>query len=198
MSDQQSQITQSNDALANNPPSAGQLPPPSGDSEKADKYISQLIDLISTDKLLVSHTDLAKFDPTSLQDHYRMDLKDYEVEVSHNKQADSGQDSYIILFNNLKFVNDKCTEKVILAYMNLTEAQFKSFKSTTDEYLDRKRREAEEKRLREAMTPIDDILTQLTAPAPEPAELAETDSASDQTDQSIVDDNPPPTFAAPA
>lgn len=174
-----------------------QLPPPNGDPEQADKYINQLIDLISTDKLLVSHTDLAKFDPTSLQDHYRMGLKDYEVEVSHNKQADSGQDSYVILFNNLKYVNDKCTEKVILAYMNLTEDQFKSFKSTTDEYLDRKRREAEEKRLREAMTPIDDILAQLTAPAPQP-ELAETDSASDQTDQSIVDDNPPPTFAAPA
>lgn len=188
MSDQQSQIT----------PTAEQLPPPSGDSEKADKYISQLIDLISTDKLLVSHTDLAKFDPTSLQDHYRMGLKDYEVEVSHNKQADSGQDSYVILFNNLKYVNEKCTEKVILAYMNLTEDQFKSFKSSADEYLDRKRREAEEKRLREAMTPIDDILAQLTAPTPEPAELAETDSASDQTDQSMVDDNPPPTFAAPA
>lgn len=181
MSDQQAQPT--------NPLEAEQLPPPSGDAEKADKYINQLIDLISTDKLLVSHTDLAKFDPTSLQDHYRLDLKDYEIEVSHTKQPDSGQDSYVMLFNNLKYVDEKCTEKVILAYMYLNEDQFKTFKSTTDEYLDRKRKEAEEKRLREAMTPIDDILAQLTAPASaEPAELAET----------AENGNPPAAFAAPA
>ena len=131
MSDQDSQTT---------------LPPPSGDSEKADSYIAQLVNLINTDKLSVSHTDLSKFDPTSLQNHYRLDLNDYEIEVSHTKQPDSGQDFYVILFNNLKYISERCTEKVILAYMHLTDNQFKTFKSTAEEQLERKRREAEEKR----------------------------------------------------
>lgn len=171
-----------------------QLPPPSGDSEKADTYITQLINLISANKLLVSHTDLAKFDPTSLQEHYRMDLTDYEVEVSHNKQADSGQDSYIILFNNLKFVDEKCTEKVILAYLHLTEDQFKSFKSISDDQLERNRRAAEEKRFKEAMAPIDQMLNQLTnsdeenQSPPEDTQAAPLDNPSE---------NPPPAFATP-
>lgn len=140
-----------------------QLPPPSADPEQADKYLNQLIDLISTDKLSVSHTDLAKFDPTSLQNHYRLDLKDYEIEVSHTKQADSGQDFYIILFNNLKYVNQQCTGKIILAYTHLSEEQFKQFKATADEQLDRKRKEEERKRFKEAMAPIDKALDQLTS-----------------------------------
>lgn len=191
MSNQDSQIPQSAD-------SSTQLPPPSGDSEKADRYILQLTDLISADKLTVSHTDLAKFDPTSLQDHYRLDLKDYEIEVSHNKQPDSGQDSYVILFNNLKYVNEKCTEKIILAYMHLTEDQFKNFKSTTDEYLDRKRREAEEKRLREAMAPIDQILTELSNSNPEPSEDETSTNADNPADNPLTAPlhNPPPPFVS--
>lgn len=146
------------------------LPPPSGDPEKADRYISKLIELINSDKLAISQTDLSKFDPTSLQNHYRLDLKDYEVEVSHTKQPDSGKDFYIILFNNLKYISGQCTEKVILAYMHLTEAQFKSFKSASDKQLERKRRQAEEKRLKEAMIPIDQILEQLSASPLKPAD----------------------------
>lgn len=168
MSDQQSQSTQSDDTSISNPPEVEQLPPPSGDALMADRYIAQLIDLISQDKLTSLHTDLSKFDPTSLQDHYSVDLKDYEVEVSHNKLPDSGQDSYVILFNNLKFVNEKCTEKIILAYLHLTQDQFRNFKSTADEQLERKRKEAEEKRFKEALSPIDDLLAQLTAPAEQP------------------------------
>lgn len=149
--------------------SADQLPPPSGNPEKADKYINQLVNLIDEDKLLVSHTDLSKFDPTSLQDHYRLDLKDYEIEVSHNKQPDTGQDLYIILFNNLKYIDQNYNQKVILAYIHLTEDQFRNFKSVSDEQLERKRREAEEKRFRETMQPIDLALEQLSTnniPAP--------------------------------
>ena len=125
MSDTQPQTAQSNDTST-------KLPPPSGDAEKADRYITQLTDLISADKLTVSHTDLSKFDPTSLQNHYRLNLQDYEIEVSHNKQPDSGQDFYVILFNNLKYINEKCTEKIILAYMHLSDSQFKNlFESKT-------------------------------------------------------------------
>ncbi len=139
------------------------LPPPNGDIEKSDKYLMQLIELINQDKLIATHTDLSKFDPTSLQEHYRLDLKDYEVEVSHNKQANTGKDSYIILFNNLKSVNEKCTEKIILAYLNLTGDQFAKFKTIADDQIERKRKEAEEKRFKEAMTPIDQALEELAA-----------------------------------
>ncbi|MBI2597354.1 hypothetical protein HYW41_04310 [Candidatus Daviesbacteria bacterium] len=138
------------------------LPPPSGDCEKAEKYISQLINLIKIDKLTVTHTDLSKFDPSSLQDHYRLDLKDYEIEISHSKEPDSGQDFYVILFNNLKYINQQCSEKVILAYMHLNETLFISFKTTADEQLEKNRKEAEEKRFKEAMNPIDQALEQLT------------------------------------
>ncbi len=162
------------------------LPPPSGDTEKADKYLAQLIELINEDKLIVSHTDLSKFDPTSLQDHYRLDLKDYEVEVSHNKQANTGKDSYIILFNNLKSLNEKCTEKVILAYLYLTADQFAKFKTIADDQIERKRKEAEEKRFKEAMAPVDQALEQLTASSPavtieeDTDNLAETPSPNEQ------------------
>lgn len=154
MSNQDSQTTQSVDTLT-------QLPPPSGDSEKADNYITQLTHLISTDKLIVSHTDLSKFDPTSLQDHYRLDLKEYEIEVSHTKQPDSGQDYYVMLFNNLKNVSERCAEKIILAYLHLTNQQFKIFKSAAFEQLEKRKKEAEQKRFKAAMTPIDLALEQL-------------------------------------
>lgn len=140
-----------------------QLPPPSGDSEKVDRYLTQLTELINADKLLVSHTDLAKFDPTSLQDHYRLELNDYEVEVSHNKQPDSGKDFYIMLFNNLKSVNEKCTEKVILAYLHITGDKFAKFKTAAETQIERKRKEAEEKRFKEAMAPIDQALEELAS-----------------------------------
>lgn len=141
-----------------------QLPPPIGDSKKADKYIAQLIDLINADKLTVSQTDLSKFDPSSLQHHYRVDLTDYEVEVSHNKNPDTGAYAYVLLFNNLKLVNNVCAEKVILAYIHLTETQFSKFKTVCDDHMERKRKEAEDKRFTEAMQPIDTILDQLKSP----------------------------------
>lgn len=177
MSDQPLTTTQTDNSV--------QLPPPIGDSEKADHYITRLTELVSTDRLTVSRTDLAKFDPTSLQDHYRLDLKDYEIEISHNKQPDSGKDFYVVLFNNLKFVSDKCTEKVILAYVHITEDQFAKFKTVADDQIERKRKEAEEKRFKEAMNPIDQALEQLgTASQTPPVE--KTESSTNQ---------PPPVFA---
>lgn len=140
------------------------LPPPIGDAKAAGFYISQLGGLIKSDKLLVKQTDLAKLDPSSLQNHYRLDLADYEVEVSHNKQVDSGKDFYIILFNNLRQVSGQFAQKVILAYIHLSHDQFREFKATADDQLERKRREAEEKRFKEVMAPIDQTLEQLTSP----------------------------------
>ncbi len=157
MSDQNLPASQIGDADSDT-----KLPPPTGDPEKAEKYVNQLIELVNEDKLLVSHTDLSKFDPTSLQDHYRLDLKDYNVEVSHNKQPDSGKDFYVMLFNNLKYVNEKCTEKVILAYMHLSDEQFIKFKAVANNQIERKRREVEEKKLKAAMAPIDQALEQVS------------------------------------
>lgn len=200
MSDQALSNSQNSDI----PP---QLPPPSGDPRMADRYLTQLIELVNTDKLTVSHTDLSKFDPTSLQNHYRLDLKDYAVEVSHTKQPDSGKDFYILLFNNLKYISEKCTEKIILAYIHITEDQFKSFKTAVEEQLERRRKEAEEKRFKEAMAPIDSALAELAAENPEPAEdekpniPTETAPSSTEPDTPVdplanpLDDNPP-AFAA--
>lgn len=140
------------------------LPPPNGDPKKADHYITQLVELIKSDKLTVTRTDLAKFDPSSLQNHYRLDLEDYEVEISHSKQPDSGKDFYIILFNNLKHISDQCTEKIILAYIHLSDDHFRNFKAASDDQLERKRKKAEEKRFIEALAPIDQALEQLANP----------------------------------
>lgn len=202
MSNQDSQIPQSAD-------SSTQLPPPNGDAKKADRYINQLIGLISADKLTVLHTDLSRFDPTSLQDHYRLDLKDYEIEISHNKKPDSGEDFYVILFNNLKYINGKCMEKIILAYLHLDETQFKNFKSVSDEQLEKKRKEAEEKRFREAMAPVDQMLEQLTTSTSQLTEdnainVNYTANTADQNGPipdnsgSTPLDNIPSTFAIPA
>lgn len=138
-----------------------QEPPPSGDPDRAEHYINQLINFMSHDKVSVSHTDLAKFDPSSLEDHYRIDLNDYQVEVSHSKQPNSGKDSYVILFTNIKNLQQENCEKVILAYMHLNEDQFRSFKAAADDQIERKRKEAEEKRLKEALAPIDILLSQV-------------------------------------
>lgn len=138
-----------------------QTPPPSGDPKKAEKYISQMITLLDTDKTEAKHTDLSKFDPSSLQDHYRIDLKDYSVEVSHSKQPNSGADSYVILFTNLQNLREGCGEKVILAYMHLSADQFKRFASAVSSQTDRKKKAEEEARLNQALTPIDQVLEEL-------------------------------------
>lgn len=138
-------------------------PPPSGDPSQAEKYINQLISLIETDKLSVSRTDLSKLDPSSLQDHYLLQLKDYRVEVSHSKHPNSGHDSYVILFTNIKNVADGNSQKIILAYMHLDASQFARFRKASVEQTERRKRAAEEKRLTEVMAPVDQALEQLTA-----------------------------------
>ncbi|MDO8569960.1 MAG: hypothetical protein Q7R97_00040 [Candidatus Daviesbacteria bacterium] len=158
------------------------LPPPSGSPEQAQKYLEKLIGLLDQEKVLVTHTDLSKLDPSSLQDHYYITLNDYHVEVSHTKKADTGEDFYVLLFNNLKQVRDGCSEKVILAYMNFTSEQFEEFKKSAKVQLDKIKAREDAKRFAEAMEPIDQALenlnnsssiletpvAEISEPAPEP------------------------------
>lgn len=152
-------------SLPNQNPS---LPPPSGDPKQAEKYINQLIELIEKDLLDVKHTDLAKFDPSALQDHYSLELKEYKVEVSHSKYPNSGKDSYIILFTNIKNISEGNFKKIILAYMHLDESQFTAFKKASLNQIERQRKAEQEKRLKETMVPIDQILERLTSPPTAP------------------------------
>lgn len=139
------------------------IPPPSGDASKAEKYVNQLISLIESDKLTITHTDLAKFDPSSLQDHFLMQLTDYQVEISHSKHPDSGKDIYTMLFTNLKKVADGSGQKVILAYMHLDDSQFMKFRRAYAQQVERRRKAEEERRLKEALAPVDQILEQLSS-----------------------------------
>lgn len=138
-------------------------PPPIGDPKSAERYLNQLISLIETDKITVHHTDLSKFDPSALEDHYRIDLKNYLVEVSHSKNPNTGKDQFILLFNNIKQVRDECTEKVILAYLHLEDIQYSRFKNAADAQILKIHQLAEQKRLAEALAPIETFLENLSS-----------------------------------
>lgn len=142
--------------------SSAQSNPPIGNSKQAEKYINQLVELINLDKIAIINTDLSRFDPSSLQDHYRVDLKDYRVEVSHSKNPDNGIDSYVILFNNLKQVVEGSSQKTILAYMYLEKSQFEKFKLAAKSHMERKKKFEEEKRLKEALFPVDQVLESIS------------------------------------
>lgn len=134
--------------------------PPRGDFETAEKYINQLIDLLNDRKIEVDHTDLKRFDPTTLQDHYTISLSEYQIEISHSKQPDSGKDSYVMIFNNMKQIAEGSGAKVILAYIYLADSQFSKFKIVADHYIAEKRRVEEERRFKEALEPIDQLLNE--------------------------------------
>ncbi len=165
---------------------SNQIKPPMGDFERAEKYITQLINLIKQNKLLAHHTDLTKFDPSALEDHYRLDLADYQIEISHSKQPDSGKDLYIMLFNNTK-LPENSLEKTLLAYMYLTPDQFQSFKTAANNQIETLRKEEEEKRLQEALSPIDQALAKLTADFTQ----AEESTGKDDVVEDQVADNAP-------
>lgn len=145
------------------PTTPAPTPPPHGDEKSAEKYLQKLLLLIDQNKVTVEHTDLKKYDLSTMQDHYLVDLTEYEVEVSHSKQPDTNKDFYVMLFNSIKKVQAECTHKVILAYIHLNEDQFRNFKSTAQGYIDRKHREEEEKHFQLAMEPIDHLLENLTS-----------------------------------
>lgn len=158
------------------------LAPPGGDTKKAEKYLSQLIDLINKDRLTVSHTDLKKFDPSALEDHYQLELADYHVEVSHSKHPSTGKDFYNIIFNNLRQIRDGCTEKTILAYMHLSEDQFQRFAGAGNDQIARKAREAEEKRFNEALQPIDEAINKLNRKENPETLVGEDESTQEQAE----------------
>ena len=139
--------------------------PPRGDFQKAEEYINKLVELVNRNKLQVTHTDLKRFDPTTLQDHYTVNLNDYHIEISHSKQPDNGKDSYVMIFNNLKQLAEGA-EKVILAYVYLVESQFSKFKMIADRQLEEKRKAEEEKKFKEALAPIDELLDKAAGDAP--------------------------------
>lgn len=171
------------------------LPPPSGDAKKAEKYINQLIELVNKDKLHVVHTDLKKFDPGSLQDHYQLELNDYQVEISHSKHPDTGKDFYNILFNNLKQIKEGCSEKTILAYMHLTQDQFQRFADAGSEQLSRRKKEEEEKRFQENIKPIDDILESLSSEEKKAIETQENPVL--PIDEELKEETPAPAESTP-
>lgn len=156
-----------------------QSPPPSGDSSKANNYLDKIIQLINQDKLEVFHTDLKKFELESIQDHYFINLDNYQIEVSHSKHPSTNKDFYIILFNNLKQTQDGCSEKIILSYLHLEEDQFKGFKQAADLHIEKKHKEEEERRFKLAMAPIDQQLDQLLTSPKKPYEEATTQTALD-------------------
>lgn len=156
--------------------------PPRGDYQKAENYINRLVSLVESGKLQVIHTDLQKFDPGSIQDHYRLDLQDYQIEISHSKLPNSGADSYVMLFTNLKNVSEGSAEKAILAYTQLSNNQFNKFKTAAESQIEERRRLEEEKRFNEALSPIDSLLDEAQSNAP----LIEKHSS-----PSITEDNEP-------
>ena len=142
------------------PPNAFPTPPPRGDDKKAQLYITKLVSLLDQDKITPLHTDLSRYDPSSLEDHYRVDLKNYMLEVSHSKQPNSGQDSYVMVFTNLNQVAQGC-EKIILAFVHLNKDQFLSFKHACEESMNRKKRAEELEQFTQAVAPIDQLLDDL-------------------------------------
>lgn len=135
-------------------------PPPSGDALQAENYIRKLVHLIDKDIVEIAKTDLSQFTPGSLQNHYRIVLNDYHVEVSHNKHPQSDSDSYIMLFTNIKSYPHG--QKIILAYMHIHDIQFKDVKNAADKQVERAQKRAEEKRLKDALKPIDQILDEIS------------------------------------
>lgn len=134
--------------------------PPRGDFDKAEKYVNQLVALVNQNKVEVWHTDLKKFDPTSLKDHYTIGLKEYQIEISHSKHPNTEKDSYVMIFNNLKNISEGSGEKVILAYVYLADSQFSKFKIVADRQIYERERAEEEKKFNQALEPIDQLLDQ--------------------------------------
>lgn len=136
-------------------------PPPQGDEAKGEKYVSDLVRLIEQGKIQVHKTDLSQFNPSSLQNHYRVELNDFQIEISHSSHLDSGNNSYVIIFNNLKNIADGNTEKAILAYIHLTEPQYKRFFKAAEEQIEKLKKVEDERRFLDAVKPLDNLLSEI-------------------------------------
>jgi len=142
-------------------PDLNTQPPPGGDPQRAESYIKLLVQLLSDNKLIATHTDLTKFDPNALQDHYRVNISNYQIEVSHSKQPLTGRDMYVLLFINSPSVEDFYNAKGIIAYLILSDTQFKRFKDVAEEQIETRRKVEEEKRFAKAIKPIDELLDKI-------------------------------------
>lgn len=136
-------------------------PPPAGDALQAENYIRKLIHLVDKDIVEIARTDLSQFAVGSLQNHYRVVLNDYHVEISHSTHPQSGNSSYIMLFTNIRNY-PQTGQKIILAYMHIHDIQFKDIKASADQQVARVKKRAEEKRLKDALKPIDQILDEIS------------------------------------
>lgn len=134
--------------------------PPTANSTQGQKYIKQLVELVNQDRLEADHSDLTKFDASCMQDHYRINLDRYEVELSHSKHPETGEDVYILLFNGLKSVKNE-GDRVILSYVHVTKDQFETLKEVCDKQAERLSAKREEERFHEVMKPIDQALEEI-------------------------------------
>lgn len=173
-----------------------QLKPPLGSEKHAHEYLGQLINLLNTDKLIARRTDLARFDPSNLQKHYRIDLNDYLIEVSHAKNPDSGNDSFVLVFTNLKRLQDNCDEKVILGYLHLVADQFRQIeRAITTQELRIKRRE-EEAAFTKNMQPLDTMLKGISSTIKETVtEQSTPEPPEQQTLSSMAQSKPPAAYS---
>lgn len=135
--------------------------PPKGDEAKGEKYIADLIRLLENGKIQVYKTDLSQFNPSSLQSHYRIDLDDFQIEISHSTHLETGSHSYVIIFNNLKKIADGNTGKAILAYIHLNETQYVRFHKAAEVQIEKLQKIENEKRFLQAVRPFDDKIAQL-------------------------------------
>lgn len=133
--------------------------PPIGDVSKAEKYIDRLIELMNKDKCQVTQSDLAKFGQSHMKEHYRISLGTYDAEVSHSLNQNQ-RDTYILLFTNTQQIKEGKAQDAILAYINLSSELYGELKTSIENHIERKIKEAEEKRFNEAMQPIDDLIDQ--------------------------------------
>lgn len=133
--------------------------PPIGDVSKAEKYINQLIELMNKDKCTVTQSDLAKFGQSHMQEHFRISLGTYDAEVSHSLNQNQ-KDTYILLFTNTQQIKEGKAQDAILAYINLSSELYNELKASIETHIERKIKEAEQKRFNEAMQPIDDFIDQ--------------------------------------
>ena len=160
------------------------LPPPGGDEKKAQHYVDTLTSLISNDKVSVTQTDLSRFNSVSMEDHYRIDLHDYDAELSHNKNPDTGEETFVMIFNSINKFDMGSPKPIILAYMRLTSDQFMNIKQVSDEQIERTRKRAEEERFNDTMAPVDHLLNQLSGGSPSVSEDDKTiDRALEMMDQ---------------
>lgn len=161
--------------------------PPLGDPQKADRYINSIVKLLAKDKVNLVQTDLSKFDLSSMQAHYRLELGEYDVEISHSIQTETNKDFYTMLFNSIKRVQNGSSDKVVLAYIHLSDDQYAQFKAAADENLERQRRKADAGRFASVMAPIDAMLNNLVQEVDPNAVPINEPSLPDELDQSPLD-----------